>query len=218
MHVKHSIKSQMSKGDRCQRDNKQESRKSSECKRWAKDSKSRLIHVRKLQSNRHQSIGCKLTEEEKHQSRRSNECKCKAKVKDPHEWSCLRKVHKLHSDKYQSGKMQVKKTSHEKWHMQNGGKFVSEKVKQFTRQINTMASKEREIAQGKPVCQAQWTVKTVEGESRGDPTPKLNWRSGASAIHTQVVAHVVIAPIRTTKTRGKTRLEPNQASNDTVQW
>ena len=68
--------SQMPAGGRCLKNNKQESRKSSECKRWAKDSeseKSRLMRVRKFHSNKHQSTGCKLTEEEKHQLRRSSE-------------------------------------------------------------------------------------------------------------------------------------------------
>ena len=78
-------------------------------------------------------------------------------------------------------------------HTRSGGKFASEKVKRLTRQINTMASKEREVALN-PVRQAQWTVKAVEGQKRGDPTPKLSLRNGASAIHTQVVAHVVKTP------------------------
>ena len=58
-----------------------------------------------------------------------------------------------------------------------------------------MASKEREVALRHAVRGAQWRMKAVRAESRGDPTPKLDWRNETSAIHTQVVANVVKAPI-----------------------
>ena len=58
----------------------------------------------------------------------------------------------------------------------------------------------------------EWRMKAVRAESRGDPTPKLSRRNGASAIHTQVVKLLV-------KTHRITRRVPtkhNVAPNDTV--
>ena len=79
-----------------------------------------------------------------------------------------------------------------------------------------MASQDKEDALQHAVRGAQWTVKTVEGQSRGDPTPKLTWRNGASAIHTLVVANVVKAPIQRTQTRGQTQVKPDVASDVAV--